>query len=133
MTVDEVKRDLRLLRKINRKVDYLLEVEARQKSYLESLRREKPSAENEKAIARVEYIISTLDVSKRVAQAAEISEKYMAAICKLSPLDRRIILDGFINHREYWKIGQDIGYSEIWVQKRVNTAIEQLVKILQSV
>jgi len=54
----------------------------------------------------------------------------MDAISKLDPLDRTIILDGYINGKPYWKIGRDIGYTERGVQKRIGAIIEKLAKML---
>ena len=55
---------------------------------------------------------------------------YMEAISKLEPLDRTIILDGYINGKAYWKIGRDIGYTEVGIQKRVNKIIEILANLI---
>lgn len=75
-------------------------------------------------------MLATLDTAKYIQRATELESRYIEAINKLDPLDKTIILDGYVNGKAYWKIGRDIGYTKEGVQKRVNKIIERLAELL---
>ena len=129
-TTEKIKRDLRLLRKITHSIEVSLTVEKRHKERLEVLRKQQQTEEVKQNIADIEAVLATLDTAKYIQRATELELRYIEAINKLDPLDKTIILDGYVNGKAYWKIGRDIGYTEVGVQKRVNKIIEILARIL---
>ena len=129
-TTEKIKRDLRLLRKITHSIEVSLTVEKRHKERLEVLRKQQQTEEVKQNIADIEAVLATLDTAKYMQRATELELRYIEAINKLDPLDKTIILDGYVNGKAYWKIGRDIGYTEVGVQKRVNKIIEILARIL---
>ena len=129
-TTERIKRDLRLLRKITHSIEVSLTVEKRHKERLEVLQKQQQTEEVKQNIADIEAVLATLDTAKYIQRATELESRYIEAINKLDPLDKTIILDGYVNGKAYWKIGRDIGYTEVGIQKRVNKIIEILAKIL---
>lgn len=129
-TTEKIKRDLRLLRKITHSIEVSLTVEKRHKERLEILRKQEQTDEVRQNIADIEAVLASLDTAKYIQRATELESRYIEAINKLDPLDKTIILDGYVNGKAYWKIGRDIGYTEVGVQKRVNKIIEILARIL---
>ena len=129
-TTEKIKRDLRLLRKITHSIEVSLTVEKRHKERLEVLQKQQQTEEVKQNIADIEAVLATLDTAKYIQRATELESRYIEAINKLDPLDKTIILDGYVNGKAYWKIGSDIGYTEVGIQKRVNKIIEILAKIL---
>ena len=128
--VDIVKRDLRHLRKITHSIEVALQVKERHEKRLEVLRQGKQSPEAIDEIMKVEKVLATLHIEENIKRATEIELRYIEAINKLEPLDKVIVLDGYINGKAYWKIGRDIGYTERGVQKRVSIIFEKLAKLL---
>lgn len=129
-TTEKIKRDLRLLRKITHSIEVSLTVEKRHKERLEVLQKQEQTEEVKQNIADIEAVLATLDTAKYIQRATELESRYIEAINRLDPLDKTIILDGYVNGKAYWKIGRDIGYTEVGVQKRVNKIIEILARIL---
>lgn len=129
-TTEKIKRDLRLLRKITHSIEVSLTVEKRHKERLEVLQKQEQTEEVKQNIADIEAVLATLDTAKYIQRATELESRYIEAINRLDPLDKTIILDGYVNGKAYWKIGRDIGYTEVGIQKRVNKIIEILAKIL---
>ena len=129
-TTEKIKRDLRLLRKITHSIEVSLTVENRHKERLEVLHKQEQTEEVKQNIADIEAVLATLDTAKYIQRATELESRYIEAINKLDPLDKTIILDGYVNGKAYWKIGRDIGYTNEGVQKRVNKIIERLAELL---
>ena len=129
-TTEKIKRDLRLLRKITHSIEVSLTVEKRHKERLEVLQKQQQTEEVKQNIADIEAVLATLDTAKYIQRATELESRYIEAINKLDPLDKTIILDGYINGKAYWKIGRDIGYTEVGIQKRVNKIIEILANLI---
>ncbi len=123
-----IKNDLRKLRKLTHSIEVSIDFETRHKKRLEHLRSLNRTQEITEDIAKVENVLKTLNIAKYIKRATELEIKYMSAIEKLEPLDKTIILDGYINGKAYWKIGRDIGYTERGIQSRINKIIEQLAK-----
>jgi DNA-directed RNA polymerase specialized sigma24 family protein len=124
-TVEVVKQDLRRLRKLSHAIAAELkakESHERRLTYLRSI--PEPSEDVLIDIMRIEDAIKALRVDEHIRAAAELEGRYMNAISSLEPLDRAIIIDGYVNGKAYWKIGRDIGYTEAGIKKRVSAAIE---------
>ena len=124
--IAKIKKDLRRLRKITHSVEVALQVKERHERRLSYLEREKPSKENIEEAQKIRKNLAYLRIDDIIKEATTLESLYMETISKLEPLDRTIILDGYINGKAYWKIGRDIGYTEVGIQKRVNKIIEIL-------
>lgn len=126
--VERVKKELRALRRINHGIDVYLSLRERHEKRLAFLRSLEQSEETAGEIAKLEKLVASMDTARYISEATRIEEKYMAAINALEPVDRTIILEGYINGVPYWKIGRDIGYSERGIQKRAAAAIEWIAR-----
>lgn len=126
--VENVKKDLRLLRKLTHTIEMSMELKSRHEKRLAYLRtRER---ENSEEIERMERLMREMRFDEDIAKATALEEKYMQIINRLESIEKTIILDGYINGKPYWKIGQGIGYSEEGVKKRVKKIIVKIVKLL---
>lgn len=126
--VERVKRELRQLRRINHGIDVYLSLRERHEKRLAFLRALEPCEEVTREIERLEGLVASMETARYIAEATRIEEKYMETINALEPVDRTIILEGYINGVPYWKIGRDIGYSERGIQKRAAAAIEWIAR-----
>lgn len=107
-----------------------MQVKERHEKRLEILQQQKQTREVVEDIQRIKKVLSTLNIPRFIQRAAALEEKYIEAINRLDPLDKTIILDGYINGTAYWKIGRNIGYSEAGVKNRVKKIIEQIAEFL---
>ena len=126
----KIKQDLRRLRKMAHSIEVALKVKERHERRLEYLQKETPTKENLEEAEKIRKNLSSLRIDDIIKKATTLESVYMDAISKLEPLDRTIILDGYINGKAYWKIGRDIGYTEIGIQKRVSRIIELLATLV---
>lgn len=107
-----------------------MQVKERHERRLSYLEREKHSKENIEEAQKIRKNLASLRIDDIIKEATTLESLYMETISKLEPLDRTIILDGYINGKAYWKIGRDIGYTEVGIQKRVNKIIEILANLI---
>ena len=107
-----------------------MQVKERHERRLSYLEREKPSKENIEEAQKIRKNLASLRIDDIIKEATTLESLYMETISKLEPLDRTIILDGYINGKAYRKIGRDIGYTEVGIQKRVNKIIEILANLI---
>ena len=126
----KIKRDLRQLRKITHSIEVSIQVKEKHEKRLLLLSERKQTNEIKSEIAKIKRVLESLHIENYIKTATEIESKYMEAINKLDPLDKTIILEGYINGTAYWKIGRNIGYSEIGIQKRVSKIIEKLSTLI---
>lgn len=125
-----IKQDLRQLRKLTHSIEAYLEMEKRHKARLELLKTIPKQEISILEIDKIEKILKSINVKKHIEQASMLEEKYMKAIDKLDPLDKTIIIEGYINGKAYWKLGKEIGYSTTGIQNRINVIIKQIAKNL---
>ncbi len=128
--IAKVKQDLRHLRKITHSIEVALQVKERHEKRLEVLRQSNQSSERDAEIGKIEKVLAALHIDDNIKRATEIELRYVDAIDKLEPLDKVIVLDGYINGKAYWKIGRDIGYTEVGVQKRIKKVFERLAALV---
>ncbi len=121
-----MKKDLRRLRSLTHSIEVSMQVKERHEKRLLWLKTLSPTKETLSDIEKIERILSTLNVERYISEATALENKYMEAINALDPLDKTIILDGYINGKPYWKIGRDIGYAEVSIKKRVGKIILQI-------
>lgn len=130
MEKDKIKKDLRTLRKITHNIEVSMTCKVNHEKRLEYLRQCKQTSESIEEIKKLEGILSNLHIEDYIKKATALEETYMSAIEKLEPLDKTIIIDGYINGKAYWKIGRDIGYTEAGIRKRLEKAIDKIATIL---
>lgn len=132
METNKIKSDLKTLRKLTHSIESSLQVKERHEKRLAYLKQSRGMDESNKntEIEKLHRLLRSLKVDELIRQSTDLETLYMDAINKLEPLDRAIILEGYINGKAYWKIGRDIGYTERGVQNRINTIIEKLSKMI---
>lgn len=124
--IETIKRDLRQLRKVTHSIEALMTMKDKHEKRLVYLSGLPPSEEINEEKKRIEELLKRIDIQGYIARATSLEEKYMAAIDKLDPLDKKIIVDGYINGRAYYKIGRDIGYTEAGIRKRLDRIFKQI-------
>ena len=125
-----VKKELRKLRTLTHSIEATLRTRELHERRRAALREREATAEVKSELLRLERIIATMSIEAESRAASELELKYMTAINSLEPIDKTIILDGYINGKPYWKIGRDIGYSEDGVKKRARLALVKLAEKL---
>nr|DAQ49177.1 MAG TPA: RNA polymerase sigma factor [Caudoviricetes sp.] len=130
MEKEKVKSDLRELRKITHSIQVALNCKQNHERRLEVLRNGKQTKETADEIRKLEGVLSSLNIEANIKKATALETIYMEAIGKLEGFDKTIIIDGYINGKPYWKIGRDIGYTEVGIRKRIDKAIEKLANLL---
>lgn len=124
--IETIKKDLRQLRKVTHSIEALLTMKEKHERRLAYLSGRPSSPEVEEEKKRIEKLLEGIDLQGYIKRATTLEEKYMAAIDKLEPLDKKIIVDGYINGKAYYKIGRDIGYTEVGIRKRLEKIIKQI-------
>lgn len=124
--IEIIKRDLRQLRKVTRSIEAFMTMKDKHEKRLEYLSGLPPSKEVDEEKKRIDELLKRIDIQGYIVRATSLEEKYMAAIDKLDPLDKKIIVDGYINGRAYFKIGRDIGYTEAGIRKRLDKIFKQI-------
>lgn len=124
--IEIIKRDLRQLRKVTHSIEAFMTMKDKHEKRLEYLSGLLPSKEVDEEKKRIEELLKRIDIQGYIVRATSLEEKYMAAIDKLDPLDKKIIVDGYINGRAYFKIGRDIGYTEAGIRKRLDKIFKQI-------
>lgn len=128
--IEIIKRDLRQLRKVTHSIEAFMTMKDKHEKRLEYLSGLPPSKEVDEEKKRIEELLKRIDIQGYIARATALEEKYMAAIDKLDPLDKKIIIDGYINGKAYYKIGWDIGFSMQGVQNRITIIIKKIASLL---
>lgn len=126
MKAEEVKEDLKSLKNYTLAINKLRETQETHIMRIKMLEKMQKSEKINSIIERERKLLSDLDIATKISEAQEIEEKYMKTILSLSPLDRSIILDAYINGQAYWKIGVAIGYSEEGVRKKISKIIKNI-------
>ena len=130
MEKDKIKKDLRTLRKITHSIDVSLACKTNHEKRIEYLKQSTQTPERVAEIKRLEDILSNLHIEDSIKKANALESVYVSAIDKLEPLDKTIIIDGYINGKAYWKIGRDIGYTEAGIRKRLEKIMDKLSELL---
>lgn len=122
----KVKSELRLLKHLNYVINSQMEVKERHSQRLELLKATEQTKSVKDDILRLEGLLSKLNIEDNIIKATKLENKYVEAINSLGGLDKTIITDAYINGKAYWKIGNEIGYSERGIQKRVSIALKKI-------
>lgn len=81
-----------------------------------------------KEIKRERELLAKLNPSKHIIEAGLVEERYIDAIEKLSPIDKTIIIETYLNGKPYWKTGEELGYTEEGIRKRISRCISKMAK-----
>ena len=128
--VQKIKKELRRLRTLTHSIEATLRTKELHERRLEALSKVQSTPEVLSEKTRLKRLISSASIERESSEASALELKYMTAINSLEPIDKAILLDGYINGKPYWKIGREIGFSERGVQDRAARAIEKLSEFL---
>lgn len=128
--IESIKRDLRQLRKVTHSIEALMTMKDKHEKRLEYLSGLPPSEAVEEEKRKIVSLLERIDIQGYIARATALEERYMAAIDKLDPLDKKILIDGYINGKAYYKIGWEIGFSTQGVQNRISIIIKKIASML---
>lgn len=128
--IESIKRDLRQLRKVTHLIEALMTMKDKHEKRLEYLSGLPPSEAVEEEKRKIVSLLERIDIQGYIARATALEERYMAAIDKLDPLDKKILIDGYINGKAYYKIGWEIGFSTQGVQNRISIIIKKIASML---
>lgn len=128
--IETIKKDLRQLRKVTHSIEALMTMKDKHEKRLEYLSGLPPSESVEEEKRKIVSLLEKVDIQGYIARATALEERYMAAIDKLDPLDKKILIDGYINGKAYYKIGWDIGFSTQGVQNRISIIIKKIATML---
>ncbi len=129
MTVDEVKKELKELKHLEKCIkvrETIRDIRARRLKWLKSQPRDR---EIEREIKEIEEILASLRINDYIKKATRMEKRYMGAISTLAPKDQIIVLECFVKgDKTYYQIGNDMGYSDEWVKVRVRGIMEELAE-----
>lgn len=128
--IEAIKKDLRQLRKVTHSIEALMTMKDKHEKRLEYLSGLPPSEAVEEEKRKITSLLEKVDIQGYIAKATALEERYMAAIDKLDPLDKKILIDGYINGKAYYKIGWEIGFSTQGVQNRISIIIKKIANLL---
>lgn len=128
--IESIKRDLRQLRKVTHSIEALMTMKDKHEKRLEYLSGLPPSEAVEEEKRKIVSLLERIDIQGYIARATALEERYMAAIDRLDPLDKKILIDGYINGKAYYKIGWEIGFSTQGVQNRISIIIKKIASML---
>ena len=128
--IAKIKKDLRRLRNMTHSIEVLLKVKEMQEKRISYLEWERQVIGSDEAAEKIRENLAALRIYENIKEVTTLESEYIEAISNLDPLDRTIILDGYINGKAYWKIGREIGYTEAGVKKRMQKIFEKLADIV---
>ena len=124
--INEVKKDLRELKKHAHAIEKLQSAQSTHLARIKMLEKMEKSDRINEIIEKEKRHLTILPLAKEIESARELEEKYMNAISTLAPIEKSIIIDTYINGVPYWKIGNELGYSEEGIRKRIAKAIREI-------
>lgn len=130
MNVEDVKSDLKRLKKLVHCIEVRISCIERQESRLKTINKLPPGSDRERARQIAERNIAELRPAMLIAEELTIEERYMAAIFSLPPLEARIITELYINGRTQEEVSRLIFYSRGTIAKKENEAIKKIAKMV---
>lgn len=124
--INEVKRDLRELKKHTHAIERLQEAQSTHLARIKMLERLNQPEKTKEIIEKELRHIELLPLCEEINSARELEEKYMTAISALGPIEKSIVIDTYINGIPYWKVGARLSYSKEGVRKRLAKAIKEI-------
>ena len=130
-SVDVVRYELRMLRKLSHAIDSGIRANNRLEKYITFL------VERESESHRVKEMRERLNAQNRSIEnftdkAAELVSKYSRVISELQDLtERTIATEAFVNGKNYKSIAQSVFMSEAGVKKRVRSIYEKIARSIE--
>ncbi len=120
MTAEDVKKELRELKHLERCIKVRETIKEIRERRLKKLKAMPVSKERDSEISEVEDIIRSLNIRDYIRKANKLEKKYFGIISTLSPKEQIIVLECFVNgDKTYWQVGNQLGYSDEWVRAKV--------------
>lgn len=128
-SIEEIKYELRRLWKQNNELNKIVEATEREQKRLTWLIRIKADKAEIEATERNIAILEGQDYRKGTAQ---LKNTYLQAFEKLSPIEKTIMTDKYINHKAIWRIADDVGYDDEYLRHRIGKIIKKVGQIINS-
>ena len=129
MQIEQVKTDLRELKKTVHLIDTLVRAKNAYAYRIKSLIEQGSKSGVEEA-RKLQEKLDDLKIQEHITRAIELQGKYTEAISALGVVDKTIVLEYYINGTSAWKIGNKLGYSEDGIRKRLAKALAQIAKAI---
>lgn len=124
-SIDQVKTELKQMRRQNILLQSMYETEARLRKRLEYL---SDSEKDERD--KIEYILRNLDIAGQIKKCNAIEKEYAEAISKLSLEDSTIIYARYQQGMTNVQIARNFYYSVDGMQKRINRLVHKIWRIV---
>ncbi|MBQ8566995.1 MAG: hypothetical protein IJ445_05375 [Clostridia bacterium] len=129
MTAEDVKKELRELKHLERCVKVRETIKELRERRLKRLRSMAPSKERDSEISEIEDIIRSLSINDYIKKVNKLEKKYFGIISTLPPKEQIIVLECFVNgDKTYWQVGNQLGYSDEWVRAKVREIMNYIAE-----
>ena len=132
MNIKTIKADLRQLKKTIHIIEALKRSQARYTDRIDTLSKFVQTPKIKEQIETTKKVMSLLKIEDYIKEANELEKKYISAINKLEPLEKTIIIESFLNGKPYWKIGNELGYEEETIRKKIAKILRKIASCLTS-
>ena len=127
--INIVRKELRALKKSSRVIKRLIEAQGIHYKRIEALCKMEENEKIKALILREKEIISALGIDKQIEKSASLEEKYIGAINALSPSDKAMMLDCFLNGMPYWRLGMEYGFAEEGARKHIEALVKKIAEM----
>ncbi|MGN0789058.1 MAG: hypothetical protein ACI4MY_03905 [Christensenellales bacterium] len=124
-SIEQVKTELKQMRRQNILLQSMYDTEARLRKRLEYL---SDSEKDERD--KIEYILRNLDIAGQIKKCNAIEKEYAEAISKLSLEDSTIIYARYQQGMTNVQIARNFYYSVDGMQKRINRLVHKIWRIV---
>lgn len=124
-SIDQVKTELKQMRRQNILLQSMYDTEARLRKRLEYL-----SDSEKEERDKIEYILRNLDIAGQIKKCNAIEKEYAKAISKLSLEDSTIIYARYQQGMTNVQIARNFYYSVDGMQKRINRLVHKIWRIV---
>ena len=129
--INKVRRDLRALKKSSHALQRLIEIRGIHYRRIDLLKSLPQSEERAELIVREKELISALCIEQQIKENEEMENEYMQAIAALSPVDKAMALDCFVNGMPYRRLAMEYGLSEEGARKRISAIIKRIASTIE--
>lgn len=124
-SIEQVKTELKQMRRQNILLQSMYDTEARLRKRLEYL-----SDSEKEERDKIEYILRNLDIAGQIKKCNAIEKEYAKAISKLSLEDSTIIYARYQQGMTNVQIARNFYYSVDGMQKRINRLVHKIWRIV---
>lgn len=124
-SIDQVKTELKQMRRQNILLQSMYDTESRLRKRLEYL-----SDSEQEERGKIEYILRNLDIAGQIRKCNAIEKEYAKAISKLSLEDSTIIYARYQQGMTNVQIARNFYYSVDGMQKRINRLVHKIWRIV---